>query len=291
MFMLLSPEPQSSTSTAQPSPDKLGLGKTSGQRGAEILAGFRAEKHPTPETIALSRWSGRIIARMLMRMATNDAPANFTTARFKVIEALTRRALATTENATIVEIACGLSPRGLLLAKALPQAQVIEIDLPDVVRDKRLRLQQAKNVQVPANLQWIAADLAITPLAEVLNERQVDVVSAEGLLPYFSPAEITSLAKGIWRSLKPGGKFIADIPWREGVEQIRAIMGFFSRQAGEFKGMVNQEDDARKPLLDAGYKTVNLYRASQFADELKLPLPLIDVSFFIEAQKDCEQSD
>jgi hypothetical protein len=40
--------------TALPSSDVLGLGRTSGQRGAEIMAGVRAEITPSPITIALS---------------------------------------------------------------------------------------------------------------------------------------------------------------------------------------------------------------------------------------------
>ncbi|MBC6937363.1 MAG: hypothetical protein DWB42_16205, partial [Chloroflexi bacterium] len=122
MTETLPPQPPVSP-TAQTSPDALGLGQTSGQRGAEILAGFRAEKYPAPDTLALSRWSGRITARLLMRLTSSDAPMNFTAARFVIIQTLIRRALAKDEsNPVIVEIAAGLSPRGLRLAQELPQA-------------------------------------------------------------------------------------------------------------------------------------------------------------------------
>ncbi|MDL1885545.1 class I SAM-dependent methyltransferase, partial [Anaerolineae bacterium CFX8] len=244
MTETLPPQPPVSP-TAQTSPDALGLGQTSGQRGAEILAGFRAEKYPAPDTLALSRWSGRITARLLMRLTSSDAPMNF-------------RALAKDEsNPVIVEIAAGLSPRGLRLAQELPQAQVIEIDLPDVVRDKQQRLERAKDVTIPPNIQWLTADLGTTPLSKVLDGRQVDVVAAEGLLPYFSHQEITAMTRGVLSSLKPGGKFIADIPRQAGMEEIRQIMGFFSRQAGQLKGTVQTEDQARQLLLDAGYPSVS----------------------------------
>lgn len=275
--------------TAQATPDALGLGQTSGQRGAEILAGFRAEKYPAPDTLALSRWSGRITARLLMRLTSSDAPMNFTAARFVIIQTLIRRALAKDQpNPVIVEIAAGLSPRGLRLAQQLPHAQVIEIDLPDVVRDKRQRLERAKDVTIPPNIQWLAADLGITPLSKVLDGKQVDVVAAEGLLPYFSHQEITAMTRGVLSSLKPGGKFIADIPRQAGMEEIRQIMGFFSRQAGQLKGTVQTEDQARQLLLDAGYPSVSVYLATRLADELNLPRPLMDASFFLEAQKTVE---
>ncbi|GIL14535.1 MAG: hypothetical protein BroJett038_32550 [Chloroflexota bacterium] len=285
MTETLPPQPPVSP-TAQASPDALGLGQTSGQRGAEILAGFRAEKFPAPDTLALSRWSGRITARLLMRLTSSDAPMNFTAARFVIIQTLIRRALAKDEsNPVIVEIAAGLSPRGLRLAQELPQAQVIEIDLPDVVRDKQQRLERAKDVTIPPNIQWLTADLGTTPLSKVLDGRQVDVVAAEGLLPYFSHQETKTVTRGVLSSLKPGGKFIADIPRQAGMEEIRQIMGFFSRQAGQLKGTVQTEDQARQLLLDAGYPSVSVYLATRLADELNLPRPIVDICFFLEAQK------
>lgn len=287
MTQLPSLQPSSVPSpTAQVTTDSLGLGHTSGQRGAEILAGFRAEKYPSPDTLALSRLSGRVIARLLMRLASSDAPANFTAARFVIIESLTRRALpANVECPFIVEIAAGMSPRGLSLARKLPHAQIIEVDLPDVIQEKQERLRRAKNLEIPANITWLSADLGVTPLAEVLHGQPVDVVAAEGLLPYFFPREITEITRGVLACLKPGGKFIADTPSRAGMEELKQIMGFFSRQAGRLKGVVSSEAEARQMLLDAGYQSVNVYLATQLAEEFKLPTPLVDASFFIEAQK------
>lgn len=274
------------SATAQVSKDSLGLGHTSGQRGAEILAGFRAEKYPSPDTLALSRLSGRIIARLLMRMASSDAPANFTAARFAIIEALTHRALPPDEeHPIIVEIAAGMSPRGLRLARHLPRAQVIEVDLPDVIREKQERLKRAKKVEIPPNIMWLSADLGTTPLSVVLDGKLADVVAAEGLLPYFFPKEITEITRGVLECLKPGGKFIADTPSRAGMEQLKQIMGFFSQQAGKLKGVVSSEAEAQQMLLDAGYQSVNVYLATQLAEEFKLHTPLVDASFFIEAQK------
>ncbi|HEX2908541.1 MAG TPA: class I SAM-dependent methyltransferase [Phototrophicaceae bacterium] len=278
--------PPQSSPTARSTPDSLGLGQTSGQRGAEILAGFRAEKYPSPDTLALSRWSGRIIVRMLMRMLQNNAPMNFVFARTECFETLVRRALpAVVDKAIIVEIACGLSPRGLRLAREFPQARVIEVDLPGVIQDKQQRLQGAKNVTIPPNIEWRAGDLGVTPLLDILGGQTVDIVTAEGLFAYFPPEAVTKMGGRIKDCLKPGGHLIASIPWKEKMDSIRSVASFFSKQAGVYQCQVKDEEAARQLLLTAGYEMVMVHLASLMAGELKLPQPMVDYSLFVSAQK------
>lgn len=272
--------------TARPSIDQLGLGKTSGQRGAEILAGFRAEKLPSPETLALSRWSGRIVARMLLQLVRTDGQVNYAIARSMVMEGLIRRTLPVDlSNVTIVDVASGLSPRGLLMARAFPEAKVIEVDLPGVVQDKKTRLAKAKDVTIPPNLEWPEADLGNTPLQDVLEGKEVEAVSAEALLGYFTHAEITKIARNIKDSLKPGGVFVTDMGWTEGMESIRQITTFFSRQAGVYKGLVKNAEQARDILMAAGYESVDMHLASEFIEAFKLPQPLVDISLFAVCHK------
>ncbi|HEX2908540.1 MAG TPA: class I SAM-dependent methyltransferase [Phototrophicaceae bacterium] len=285
------PNSTPSSPTAQSTPDSLGLGHSSGQRGAEILAGFRAEKYPSPDTVALSRWSGRIVARLLMRLAGSELPINFPMARFLVFEGLIRRAIPTDGSSfTLVEIACGLSPRGLRLAREFPHIKVIEIDLSSVIQDKQQRLRVAKNLHIPPNIEWRAADLGITPLAEVLENQPADVMVAEGLFGYFASEEVTQIAKGVYALLKPGGKLIGDVTWKAGSDDSKQVSSFFSRQAGEFKTVIKTDDEGQKLFLDAGYETVNVYHASQHIEEFKLPHPLTDITVIIEAKKHYEQS-
>jgi O-methyltransferase involved in polyketide biosynthesis len=136
------------------------------------------------------------------------------------------------EGMTVVDIAAGFSPRGIQLANAYPDIQVIEIDLPDVVRDKQLRLKNARNITVPRNISWKSADPGVTPLSEVLDGQLVDFVVAEGLAAYFTPADNQRIAWQIRQSLRPGGKYLCDIPWEQGMKYARNATRFFSRQAG-----------------------------------------------------------
>lgn len=276
--------PHNSYPTAQPSPDALGLGRTSGQRGAEILAGLRAELLPSPVTQALTRFGGQVTARLIMKMEKNKASLNFVAARLEGITELVRRSLPQSDHLVLVDIAAGFSPRGWQLAQKFPQARVIEVDLPDVVRDKQTRLQKAKAVTFPANLEWRDADLGVTPLVDVLDGEKVDVISAEGLNAYFKAEDITRIAAQIRACLKPGGVYISDIPWTTGMHEAMVATRFFSRQAGVYKGVMDSAETMEKLMLNAGYAEAKVYRPSVIAAEIGLPTPVLDFSFFVVAR-------
>jgi O-methyltransferase involved in polyketide biosynthesis len=269
-----------------PSKDSYGLGKTPGQRGAEILAGVRADQSPTPETLALAKFSGRIVARLMMGMIRDKLPLNFTLARPMVIDGLIRRSLPEKrDDLVFVDIGAGLSPRGITLAREIPGIRVIEIDIPEVIEQKQGRLKRARNITIPSNLSWIAADLGSTPLPEVLGTQKAHVISSEGLLPYLEHSQIIRLGSWILECLHPGGAYIADVPLRSGVEAIQQLASFFSRQAGNWIGTVDDQEVARRLMLEAGFDKVETHIASDFTGAFNLPTPMVDVSCFIQATK------
>src|SRR5688572_15475777 len=98
-----------SSPTAAQTPDTFGLGTTQGQRSAEMVAAFRAEMAPTPETKALVSMKGRITAGVVMRLARSKLTMfNFIVARpaaFKVI--IENNIPKNKADITIVEIAAG----------------------------------------------------------------------------------------------------------------------------------------------------------------------------------------
>src|SRR5690349_2433530 len=123
-----------SSPTATPTVDTLGLGTTQGQRSAELVAALRAELMPTPETKALTSFKGRIGAGIVTRLSHSNRPfMNFLVARPASFQILIESYISKTRpQVKIVEVAAGLSPRGLYLARALPDAQIIEVDLLEV---------------------------------------------------------------------------------------------------------------------------------------------------------------
>jgi hypothetical protein len=285
----LSPQPESQPSsyTARPTPDTVGLGRTAGQRTAEIFAGLRAELMPSEETRALSRMSGRVIARLMMGLGRPEL-FNFVPVRLGGFHGLIHKHLPTSPpvGTTIVEIGAGFSPRGLQLARALPQALVIEVDLPDVIEEKQKRLSKMADGTLPANLTWRTADLGVTPLADVLEGMKVDMVVAEGLLPYFTHEEIPAVGGHVRASLRPGGTFIADLGYTspEGEQQARKVVSMFRRQTRTTPGSVTDEATAQRLFAEAGYDRVTLYRMPDIAEMFDLPRPAPDVLFFMVGQ-------
>jgi O-methyltransferase involved in polyketide biosynthesis len=266
--------------------DPLRMGRTAGQRTAEVFAGLRAELMRTPETAALARISGRITARMIRSLGSQKV-LNFVPVRLGSFTGLIKQTLGKeTAGKVLVEIAAGFSPRGLVLAREMPDLQVIEIDLPDVIVEKQKRLEKAK-IAIPPNLTWKSADLGVQPLAEILDQKQVDIVTAEGLMPYFEHADITRIAGNVHKSLKPGGVFIADLGFTDlqGAQEASALVQMFRRYTNSTPGSVGDEETAYRLFRDAGYEKVELYRMPQTAALFDLPQPVSDVIFFMVSQR------
>jgi O-methyltransferase involved in polyketide biosynthesis len=271
--------------TAQPSRDVLGLGRTSGQRGAEIMAGIRAEMTPSPVTIGLSRTSGRIVARLMRaisRAVASPGTLNFLSVRTGGITALVREAVKEiTDSLCIVELAAGFSPRGVELAQALPHAQVIEVDLPDVIQEKKRRLQKVRSLTLPPNLEWREADLGVVPLSEVLAGKTAHAVAAEGLLPYFPPEKIVDIVKNIRLNLKPGGVLVCDMAWSKGIQAGGEGSRYLSRQAGTFLGAMSSPEEGRSLFEQAGYLNVTSHLPTELAEKHSLPRPVNDLQFIV----------
>ncbi len=275
--------------TARESSGILGLGRSGGQRSAEMLAGARAELMPKPEYIAMTRPSGRVIAGMLLRLARGDqAKINVVIARPEIFRHLISEALSQKPNAHYVDLASGFLPRAWQLASEFPQLRVTEVDLPEVIAEKKHRFEQAK-LAIPPNLRMLSADLGVTPLAKLLDGEQVDVISAEGLLHYLPLETNQRIAIGVRQSLKPGGLFIADITTKAMVNElnrskVRQALAIFRRNAGGLIGAVDDPEHAQAIFRAAGYSQVETPTLSELAARLPhLPKPA-DVALVIIAR-------
>ena len=279
-----------SSPTAVPTPDTFGIGSTQGQRSAEMVAALRAELMRNPETEALTSFRGRVMVNIMMRLVPARHFLHFIVARPTAFQDIIENNIPKEKlGAKIVEIAAGLSPRGLHLARALPNAQIIEVDLPGVVAEKQKRLHKAK-INVPQNLTWRGADLGTTPLSSVLDNEKVEVVVAEGLSQYFPPKQIQEMARYIHETLVPGGVYICDISIEEfrilAEKQFKGAANFFSRQAGKFLGVIKDEATAKDLLLGAGYERVEYFRPSVVTkSNSAVPKPVIDLSAIFCAYK------
>ena len=275
--------------TARESSGILGLGKSGGQRSAEMLAGIRAELMPKPEYLAMTRTAGRVIGSFLLRLASGDqAKLNVVIARPEGFRHLISQMLHDKPEAHFVELAAGFLPRGWQLAQAFPQMQITEIDLPEVITEKQNRFQRAK-LALPPNLKMLKADLGTTPLSEVLGNHKADVISAEGLLIYFPLDQIQQIATGVRHALKEGGIFIADMGTKEtlhelGKGQARQAIGIFRRNAGNWVGVADDPAHAQELFKAAGYTQVETYKMPELAKRLPhVPKPVANATLLVVA--------
>src|SRR5579859_4395624 len=283
--------PVSRTAQKDQSKNWLLLGRTQGQRGAEIVAGLRATIDPTPENRALARFAGQIAAGKTTALNPEQVGVGFLIARPLLFRKLIDQAAASDRPLTIVELAAGFSARGLHLAHEQPTWRVIEIDLPDVVTEKQLRLRDAHS-RIPTNLIWRAADLGAVPLAEVLGGEQVDVITAEGLLMYFNPDEQRQILRSVSGSLRSGGVFIFDVGWKQGAEQAaRAQSSFdlFSKHAGDLSlGLLKDVEEAKTRYAETGFEQFTVHVPSELATTLAVRAPDVDLSVLVVAKKPSE---
>lgn len=277
-----------SSHTGASSPDTMGLGRTSGQRSAEIIAAARAESMPTPVTMALSRMMGRIMVRM-MRAVTSEATnsvMNFMPVRTGGITGLVTASVPPGKTKLLlVDVAAGFSPRGIEMAADLPEAEVIEIDLPDVIEEKYRRLNRARSVRIPENLKWKKADLAHTSLAKILDERKADAISAEGLTPYFLREDNIRIGQQMLDNLLPGGVFVFDMAWTVGIRRMEEASKMFNRQAGNFIGAVDTPEQVVEMYREAGFVSVDVFLPSEVAARFDLPQPVMDLQLLAVARK------
>jgi O-methyltransferase involved in polyketide biosynthesis len=275
--------------TAQESNGILGLGISRGQRSAELLAGARAELLPRPEYIAMSRPVGRVISGMLLRLASGDqAKINIVIARPEIFRYLIVERLRDKPEAHYVDLASGFLPRAWQLATELPHLRVTEVDLPEVIAEKQKRFARAK-LDLPPNLNMCGADLGTRPLSEVLAGEKADVISAEGLLPYFPLDVVQRIGAGVRQSLKEGGVFIADIMLKEAFIALtqgkgRQGVNIFRRNAGNWEGIVDDVDHARRLFEAVGYSRVEVRTVPEVAEQLPhLPKPIAVLAVIVMA--------
>jgi O-methyltransferase involved in polyketide biosynthesis len=275
--------------TAQESSGILGLGRSGGQRSAEMLAGLRAELMPRPEYMAMSRPAGRIIGGMLLRFARGEqSRTNVIIARPEVFRHLVTRSLQGKPDAHYVELASGFLPRAWQMASEFPALRVTEVDLPEVIAEKQKRFARAK-LDLPPNLNMCGADLGTRPLSEVLAGEKADVISAEGLLPYFPLDVVQRIGAGVRQSLKEGGVFIADIMLKEAFIALtqgkgRQGVNIFRRNAGNWEGIVDDVDHARRLFEAVGYSRVEVRTVPEVAEQLPhLPKPIAVLAVIVMA--------
>ncbi|HVK98739.1 MAG TPA: class I SAM-dependent methyltransferase [Dongiaceae bacterium] len=189
----------------------------------------------------------------------------------------------------ILEIACGLSPRGYKFSRQYPGLHYVEADLPDMASRKQSLLLQHKGFGphhkvVPCNIFENGAPHGLDyVMTQVLEPGRPTIVVTEGLVNYFDLKTIS----GFWRRLAELGQqfpamfYVTDlIPEvaqpgkRVAVNVARNLMGRLTRSHATLH--YRNDPAIERGFLDCGFKAVTVHQPEDFYDTLDIPRSPID---------------
>jgi O-methyltransferase involved in polyketide biosynthesis len=209
-------------------------------------------------------------------------------ARHRLIDALLERAIADGEIGQVIEVACGLSPRGHRFTRAHgDRLTYVEADLPAMAARKRAVLARAGGASRHHHVVEIDATAdrgprSLAGIAETLDPGRGTAIITEGLLNYF-PVEAV---EGMWGRFAaaltrfPRGRYLADLHLGDAarpLERLAAgLLGVFVR--GRIHFHFHDAAAAAGALWAAGFDDARL-RGPEEHEELTGPVDAASARF------------
>ncbi len=220
----------------------------------------------------------------------------FLMARHTLIDHLLQDAIENRGVTQVIEIACGLSPRGVRFSQRYGnRITYIETDLPPMAALKASRLglnnEGAKTHHQVRPMDALRADGegSLSALCAQLDAGAATAVITEGLINYFPQTLVLTLWQNIATSLSrfSQGLYLSDIHCRSDnsgplVDAFVAGLSAFVR--GRVGLLFEDATDAQANLLQAGFGRAQLHQPSAWAD--KLPacgVPWVDLVRVVQA--------
>jgi O-methyltransferase involved in polyketide biosynthesis len=228
----------------------------------------------------LSTTTGRLLhtlvepAMVASRLVGGPTLEDFLLARHRIIDHLLEQAVAAGEVTQVVELACGMSPRGLAFTGRHPDLLYIEVDLPGMAAHKQ---QVLDSIRLPHDRHRVEAADVMTgvQLSRIFSglDRAAGVaVVTEGLLSYFPRSEVVELWRRIAHELHrfPHGRYLSDLHVLS--EAGRVDRAFTLALGTAVRGRVHLHfqdvSEARGTLLAADFDQATLWAPGELAGRL-----------------------
>lgn len=219
--------------------------------------------------------------------------------RHRIMDHLLEEAIETRGVTQVLEIACGLSPRGCRFVRSYPELNYIETDLPDMAARKKALLDgiDGSVPQVmPINIFASDGELSLDHVLDQFDHSQPIAVITEGLVVYFELDTITEFWRRLSRRLDefPAGIYLSDDypmgggrsrPVQKMIQTAARLLGTAARSPVS----IHFEDDAqmRDHLMALNFDEVSVHDPRAYYDVLPIPKsrgnPIVRV---IEARSD-----
>ncbi len=235
----------------------------------------------------LSSREGRLLfetfrpLQIAARIAGAPSLESYLLARHDAIDALVRRAIEEHGVTQVLEVACGLSPRGWGFCERYGERiTYIEADLPAMAERKRAALRRMGSLSERHRVVDLDALVDEGPLSLAAVARQLNavgglVIITEGLLGYLS----TDTVNGVWRRFATvlsgfsSGHYVSDL--HIGGEQSIHVRWFALLLSAFVRGRVSlhygSSADATASLEAAGFRSAHIDRASELAPAIRGP--------------------
>jgi O-methyltransferase involved in polyketide biosynthesis len=197
--------------------------------------------------------------------------------RHRAIDTQLERAIEEGSVAQVVEVAAGLSPRGLRFSRRYgDRLTYVEADLSEMVARKRAALERIGSLSDRHRVEEVDAlrDHGAASLAELAAQLDPDAglaIITEGLLGYLEKDDV----RGIWRRFAQTlarfrhGTYISDIHLGElqnvQVRAFRVLLSAFVR--GRVHLHFGTEDEILEALSEAGFRSATVRQAAAVLEE------------------------
>ena len=185
-------------------------------------------------------------------------------ARHQAIDDLLAETVETHGEAQVIEVACGLSPRGWRFARRYgDRLTYVEADLPGMAEQKRRSLERmgalsAHHRVVEMDALSASGPGSLAAVAEDLDRERPLVIITEGLLSYLERDQVLALWRRFATMLAafPGGRYLSDLHLSADargphVQAFRLLLSAFVR--GPVRLHFADTAEAEEALAEAGF--------------------------------------
>lgn len=203
-------------------------------------------------------------------------------ARHRVIDHILQEAIKAGTVGQIVEVAAGLSPRGLRMRRRFPDVTYVEGDLPGMVANKKhligAKLSEGHRL-VTVNALADSGPDSLLALADSLDTNKGVAVITEGLLPYFDGPTGSEIWRRIhdFMQLFSQGLYLSDYYVGQDTKRVVGVGPMFKLLGWFVSGGVHlpldTDSDVYNALGAAGFEDAAVHVAGDFAHELQIESP------------------
>ncbi len=236
---------------------------------------------------ALNTWTGRVFfdsmrpSMALIKAVTGANLEGFLLARHLVIDRLLEKRIEGGEVGQVLEVACGMSPRGWRFAGRYGERiDYVEADLPAMAKRKREALAEAGSLGEHHRVEEVDAlarsgPQSIPGLAASLDPERGLAIVTEGLVHYLDPPGLA----GLWRRTADvlrgfsEGFYVSDLHLEDEAGGVRAEAFRFALSAfvrSRVHPHFANEAAASRDLREAGFEKAVLHSPLDYAKDLEL---------------------